>query len=183
LAFEQSGEFALPERLVADRSHTRIVLHQRADEYRRQRNFTLAIDAYQRATGYNPANASAYFGLGESYFWMQDYQAAADAFVEATRLGYRPSGLAYKGLGHSLYNLGYYDQAAKAFEESIAGLGADRAANAVHLADAYIGLGRCRLRWATAPLPPPVPGGGDARRTPSSRRMPTWDCRTARIEI
>ncbi len=86
------------------------------DQYRRQRNFYLARDAYQQALKEDPQYADAHFGLAESLFWLGEWQAALDQFEAAAANHLPNTGLAYKGVGWSAYNLGDFAYAAEAFE-------------------------------------------------------------------
>jgi uncharacterized membrane protein len=112
------------------------------DKYRTQRNYGLAQDAYAKALGYDAANSAAYFGLGESAFWLGNYVQARGAFEQALALGYPRQGEARKGMGWSEYNLGNYQAAIPHFEAAASAFVArDNPDDKLSLADAYNGLG------------------------------------------
>ncbi|MBI3361554.1 MAG: tetratricopeptide repeat protein, partial [Chloroflexi bacterium] len=82
---EQDETWAQPDALVSDAiSHPDIYYVNRGDEYRRQRNYDLAVDAYRRALSYNTDNADAYNGLGWAVFQERGC-AEAIAYFEAAR--------------------------------------------------------------------------------------------------
>lgn len=106
---------------------------QRGDEYRRQRNYDLAQDAYRQAIAYDPTNGESYFGLAEASFWRDDWATAMDAFEKSIAYGCQQPAQAYRGIGWSHYNREEFTQARQAFEESTE-IDPD-------LADAHNGLG------------------------------------------
>lgn len=141
-SIEQSTTFVRPEGLVNDAlQHPDIYFVNVGDDYRRQRNYDLAIESYQRALTYNPNNPDAYFGIGESNFWLDEFPASAEAFQQALTAGYYQPGMAYKGMAHALYSLEQYAPAAEAFQNSINAFADKRDVLAIHRADAYAGLG------------------------------------------
>lgn len=119
--------------LPIDASYVRM-----GDEYRDQRSYSSAEDAYLKALSYNTTNAAAYFGLGEADFWLERWEDALHAFETSIQHGYPEPALAYRGMGWSYYNLGIYPQARGAFEQAVE--------LAPDLADAYNGLGWVSLQ-------------------------------------
>jgi uncharacterized membrane protein len=103
------------------------------DEYRGQRNYELAQDAYLEALVHNAASPQASFGLGEARFWLGDYHGALGAFEASLRHDYPQPALPRRGMGWSYYNLGRYEEAMEAFAEA--------ALLEPDLADAHNGLG------------------------------------------
>jgi tetratricopeptide (TPR) repeat protein len=89
------------------------------DEYRRQRNYTLAQSAYERALRYNAYNAAAYFGLGEAHFWLGEWTIAAQMFQASLMYNYPQPAYAYRGLGWSYYNLSQYAEAQTNFAAAL----------------------------------------------------------------
>jgi tetratricopeptide (TPR) repeat protein len=64
---EQDRLFASPDTLVATAiEHPDVYYVNLGNEYRRQRNFGLAEDAFRQAVAYNESNASAHDGLGRT---------------------------------------------------------------------------------------------------------------------
>ena len=112
------------------------------DKFRSQRNYDLARNAYTKALTYSNVNGEAYFGLGEAYFWLEDYAQARDAFQNALDLMYTNRGAAHKGIGWSEYNLGHYQTARQQFEEAASAfVDRDNPDDALSLADTYNGIG------------------------------------------
>lgn len=103
------------------------------DEYREQRNYELAQDAYLEALARNAANPQASFGLGEARFWLEDWHGALEAFEVSLQRDYPRPSLSHRGMGWSYYNLGRYEEAKQAFERA--------ALLDPGLADAHNGLG------------------------------------------
>jgi Flp pilus assembly protein TadD len=117
------------------------------DKYRSERNFDLAETAYLKALDYNAASSPAYFGLGESRFWLDNPGGARAAFQTALDLGYPDEGNARKGIGWSEYNLARYAEALRQFEAAVSAfLARDNRADDLSLADAYNGVGWSWLR-------------------------------------
>ena len=108
------------------------------NEYRRQRNYELARQAYSRALVYNGANAEAHFGLAETAFWLGQPEEAIHAFETSILCGYGQPALAYRGIGWSWYTLEEYARADEAFRQA--------AELDPGLADAYNGLGWVALQ-------------------------------------
>ncbi len=112
------------------------------DTQRQQRNYHLAIESYQQALAHNPTSSVAYFGLGESRFWLEDWPEAIEAFATAVMYDYPLPGLAYKGQGWAAYNLAQYHEALTAFETAIDLLSLNPGPDEnVSLADAHAGAG------------------------------------------
>jgi tetratricopeptide (TPR) repeat protein len=107
------------------------------DEYRRQRNYSLAVETYQRGLSFNADSPENFFGLGESNFWLGNYPEAIAAFQRSAAHGHRTAE-AYRGVGWSYYALSQWEAARAAFE---AATQADPS-----LADAFNGLGWAWLR-------------------------------------
>ena len=122
----------------------------RGDLNRRMRNFDVALDHYRAAVEANPASASAYFGLGETYFWLGDLEAAINAYEHAVDNDYYLAGLARKGQGWSQFNLGNYSAARIAFQRAVAliqakGINETIGYTGSDLADAHYGLGEAQF--------------------------------------
>lgn len=112
------------------------------NNYRQQRNFAHAEDAYRTAISYNAKNAVAYFGLAESRFWQAEFVLADTAYKTALMLDYPNVGDAQKGIGWSQFNLGDYELAHAAFEAAVTFYRAEDSERLVlSLTDAYQGLG------------------------------------------
>ena len=63
----QDSDFVMPEALAAAAiEHPDVYYVNLGNEYRRQRNFDLAEDAFRQAVAYNASNASAHNGLGRT---------------------------------------------------------------------------------------------------------------------
>ena len=103
------------------------------DDYRRQRNYDLAQDAYKRALTYEAHNAAAHFGYAEAAFWLGDWETAERSFAASLKAGYHQPALAHRGLGWAHYNQDSYAAARREFETATR-LDAT-------LADAYNGWG------------------------------------------
>jgi Tfp pilus assembly protein PilF len=119
-------------------SHPERYYIQHGNEYRRQRNYDLAQDAYRQAITYDPTNAESYFGLAEASFWREDWSAAIDAFEKSVEYSCQRPAQAYRGIGWSRYNREEFTQAKQAFEEATE--------IDPNLADAHNGLGWIAVR-------------------------------------
>lgn len=95
---QQADDFASPDspdqRVAEALAHPDDYYTNLGDLYRTQRNYSLAQNAYLSALGFDGANASSYFGLGESRLALNNRQAAIDAFEKAIALGYSQPDLA-----------------------------------------------------------------------------------------
>lgn len=84
-AMPAPAQTASPRQLVAD---VRPRLDSAIQRYDRN-EIAAAVDTLRRALSLNPDYAEAHVRLGEALIWLDDYAAAASAFAEARRLGYR----------------------------------------------------------------------------------------------
>jgi predicted AlkP superfamily phosphohydrolase/phosphomutase/tetratricopeptide (TPR) repeat protein len=76
---------------------------------------TEAIESFNKALGYNPDNANAYFGLGLCYSKQKKYEEASENFLRSIELVYyNPS--AHYHLGEAQALLGEDEYALQAFE-------------------------------------------------------------------
>jgi tetratricopeptide (TPR) repeat protein len=57
------------------------------NEYRGQRNYDLALDAYETALGYKPESADALYGLGMAYLGLGEEKRAAASLEESLGMG------------------------------------------------------------------------------------------------
>lgn len=57
-------------------------------DYLNQRNFDLALEAFERAKEYDPAMSEAWFGLSQTFAWLGEWDAALAAYQKSTELGY-----------------------------------------------------------------------------------------------
>jgi Tfp pilus assembly protein PilF len=112
------------------------------NDYRSQRNYGLAKEAYAAALEYDAENPEAYLGLGEAHFWLAEYIQARAAFLDALARGSQREGDARKGVAWSQYSLGDYEAAVEQFEAAAnAYLLRNSPNDTLSLADAYNGLG------------------------------------------
>ena len=88
------------------------------DEYRRQRNFGLAQEAYLRALTYNTLSPGAGFGFAESSFWLGEYDQASAAFVDSIQKEYRVAESS-RGAGWSALALGDAELSERFFRSAI----------------------------------------------------------------
>jgi hypothetical protein len=88
------------------------------DQYRLQKNFELAQNAYLKAQIYNKSNAESYAGLGLTKLGTQDHNGAIEAFQTALKLGFRRPGHMHQRIGQAQYESGNYVEARKAFQEA-----------------------------------------------------------------
>lgn len=136
---EQENPASASDGLVSEAlAHPDVYYINLGSEYRRQRNYDLAQDAYREALARDAASAEAHFGLAGANFWRDDWSGAIEAFEASIRYGYHQPALVYRGLGWSYYNLDELVEAKRAFEKAIL--------LAPDLADGYNGLGWVVLR-------------------------------------
>lgn len=57
-------------------------------DYLNQRNFDLALEAFERAIEHDPTQSDAWFGLSETFLWRDEWDAAMEAYQESIELGY-----------------------------------------------------------------------------------------------
>ena len=132
-AIELNREAPIPKALVAEAlEHPDTYYVNVGDEYRRQRNYDLAQGAYLRALTYNEVSPGGSFGLGESSFWLRDYDQAIAGFQNSIQQEYRLAE-SYRGVGWSALSLGELDLSELSF---LSALEVDPS-----FPDAYIGLG------------------------------------------
>ncbi len=56
--------------------------------YLHNRNFDLALKAFDTARGYDPESSEAWFGLSQTYLWQGNWDAAMQAYQQSIKLGY-----------------------------------------------------------------------------------------------
>jgi aminopeptidase N len=63
----------------------------RGEQYVQQRDYTLALEEYQKALDVNPMSSLAHYRVGEVFFALRNYQASANAFREVLNGDLQPS--------------------------------------------------------------------------------------------
>jgi len=118
-SIEQNGDAPNSESLIAEAlEHPDTYYVNVGDEYRRQRNFGLAQEAYLRALTYNELSAAGNFGLAESNFWLGDYDLAIEAFRDSIQHKYRVAESS-RGAGWSALALGDAELSERFFRSAI----------------------------------------------------------------
>lgn len=100
----------------------------KADEYNKQKSYSMAIQAYKQVISFNPDNIRAYNGLGLSYSHLEKYVEAIEAYKQAIGNLKKASSsinknnnlaVLYSNLGTAYLSNNNYSEATEAYQESI----------------------------------------------------------------